>query len=463
MKDERDDATEVPAPDDPTIEVGVERTEAIDRSEIEAEAAEAEAAEADDTEVTDTPGPEVDDTAAEDPGPARVLEEFGAEVRRGVVTHGWDRAALAAAVGFAALLAMGAVLVLMAKLVLPGLGSDNGPVWFFERIVIAGLASIGIPVERGATTSSVLIIGSLLFIGWMLSWATRKIVASSGAMSVRERVAEGIKVAVPFALFCFIAALLFKAEDARPALSVGALGALVIGLIWGALFGAIGGLRAHGIGSLSDDARLWLRDRSMLRSGVVLGASMLKWLALLSSVALLAVLVIKLVFGDVTSLSAGEAVAFALALLLFFPNLVLGTAAFSLGAPIAVLARTIDGTNAVSETSLFGWGADLAPVYAFVMLLIPLAAFAYAGYRASANRENPPIEVLGTAAGVVAIVMLLAVWVTRVRIGAAFLGEGQFLVATAAPLATFVLGALWAIAGGYLGWRLGSGGSTKSG
>ncbi|MPZ16123.1 MAG: hypothetical protein GEU73_17180, partial [Chloroflexi bacterium] len=134
------------------------------------------------------------------PEGARALRSLSADVRRGIIANGWDRVSLAALTGIAAMLAIGAVFVVMAKLIAPNFGTGKSPLWILARIGVAGLGALGIPIERGGEGTSILPLGALLFVGWFLSWATKRVVETSGALSLRERLIEGARVAIPFAL-----------------------------------------------------------------------------------------------------------------------------------------------------------------------------------------------------------------------------------------------------------------------
>ncbi len=389
----------------------------------------------------------------EEPRPVGVkaLGSLGSDVRRGIVANGWDRSALAALTGIAAMLAVGAVFVVMAKLVAPNFGAGKSPLWILARIGVAGLAALGIPIERGAAGTPILPLGALLLIGWFLSWATKRVVETSGALSLRERLIEGMRVALPFSLACLIAALVFRLRDRDPSVGADPYLALILGLVWGAVFGAIGGLRAAGVPPEAERGPL-LETRPLLRDGLRCAKTMLGALLLLSAVAVVAAIALKLALGGPPPISPAEATAFILAVVFFLPNLVLGAAAFVLGGPIGALARTIDGTRLVSEVSLLGWGAPRPAVYVYLLLLVPVAAFAYGGYHARREGASAQVEVLGVAAGVVGLAMLLLVWISSVQVGRAFLGSGNYLVAAAEPFPAAVLAVIAAAAFGALGW-----------
>jgi hypothetical protein len=349
------------------------------------------------------------------------------------------------------MLAVGAVFVVMAKLVAPDFGAGKSPLWILTRIGVAGLGALGIPIERGGEGTFILPLGALLVVGWFLSWATKRVVETSGALSLRERLIEGMRVAVPFSLACLIVALVFRLRDRDPSVGADPFLALLLGLVWGAVFGAIGGLRAAGVPPEAERGPL-LETRPHLRDGLRCAKTMLGALLLLSAVIVVAAIALKLALGGPPPISPAEAAAFILAVVFFLPNLVLGAAAFALGGPIGALARTIDGTRLVSEVSLLGWSAPRPALYVYLLLLVPLAAFAYGGYQARREGASAQVEVLGIAAGVVGLAMLLLVWISSVQVGRAFLGRGNYLVAAAEPFPAAVLAVIAAAAFGALGW-----------
>jgi hypothetical protein len=385
------------------------------------------------------------------PGGVKALESLGSDVRRGFVANGWDRSSLAALTGIAAMLAVGAVFVVMAKLVAPNFGAGKSPLWILARVGVAGLGALGIPIERGGVGTPILPLGALLLVGWFLSWATKRVVETSGALTLRERLIEGMRVALPFSLACLIAALVFRVRDRDPSLGADPFLALILGFVWGALFGAIGGLRAAGVPPEAERGPL-LESRPHLRDGLRCAKTMIGALLLLSAVTVVAAIALKLALGGPPPISPAEAAAFILAVAFFLPNLVLGAAALALGGPLGALARTIDGTRLISEVSLLGWDAPRPGAYVYLLLFVPIAAFAYGGYHARRDGASAQVEVLGVAAGVVGLAMLFLVWISSVQVGRAFLGRGNYLVAAAEPFPAAVLGVIAAAAFGALGW-----------
>lgn len=377
-------------------------------------------------------------------------------VRRYLIAGGWTRATQAAAVGFLALLAVGAVFVVLAKLLNPDFGSGESPLWMLTRIVIAGLWSIGVAIERADAGSAVLPVGALLVVGWILTASARRTTEWSTAVSLRERALEGLKTGLPFALMCFVAALLFRIRSGR---EVGAdpAAALLVGLVWGSAFGALGGARSSA--SFRELTNLGVEqiERRLpgARAGLWAGGVMLVATALLALGAVLLFLVVGLATGRSVPLSLSDAIVFVVVLAAFLPNLVAGAAAFSLGAPIEFLARTIDGAEVERRASLI-LGGEGARGYAYLLLVVPAIACLLGGFaaRRRAGREARVAVVLGAATATYALTLWIVALVTGVRVSEAFIGTGNYLVVSAGAGATLLLAALWAGVFGFAGWRL---------
>ena len=389
-------------------------------------------------------------------GNADVVGEMFYSLRSLLVSGGWVRASQAAGVGFLSLLAIGAAFVLLAKLLSPQFGSGENPLWMLTRIVLAGLWSIGVAIERDAAGSSVVPLGALVVLGWVLVQAARRVGERSGAVTLRERAVDGLKIGVPFALMCFLAAVVFRIRSERAEIGADPGAALLVSLAWGSLFGALGGLRSGA--SFHDLARRAADRLDRIRPGVAeglwAGGVMVATTLVLGLAAVLLFLVIGLAGARSVPLSFSDAVVFVVALVAFLPNVVAGASGFALGAPIEFLARTIDGAAVERRASLI-LGGEGARGYAYVLLLIPAAACFFGGYAARRRAADPAAApvVLATAAAAYALGLCILVALSSMRVGQGFLGHGNYLVAAGDPAATLLLGALWAGVFGYAGWR----------
>ncbi|MDQ3878040.1 MAG: hypothetical protein M3290_06790, partial [Actinomycetota bacterium] len=157
----------------------------------------------------------------------------------------WQQLAAAAGIGFLWLLAAGAVLLVAAKLDFPALGAESDPVEVLTAVVIFGLACLRAPVHAGALTLSVIPLAALALVGWGFSDAVGRVVGRVPAGGVTSRALAGAAAAIPFAALCCATALIFRFRGETTAVGVDAIGASIAGLVWGAIFGAVGGLISH--------------------------------------------------------------------------------------------------------------------------------------------------------------------------------------------------------------------------
>jgi hypothetical protein len=387
--------------------------------------------------------------------------EMVGSLRRALRTGGWAEAASAAAMGFLAVLGAGALFVGLLKLVDPSFGSGRSPVWVLTRVVIAGLASLGIPIEQAGVGGSILPMGTLVLIAWALVWAARAVVAAGGERARKQRrssdrALQGAKVGAPFALLCCIAALIFRL---REGVDTGAdLGlAFVIGGLWGVLFGAAGGLLAD------RSARRAIASPKELRvgaggppiEGVMAGVTMLVSAGVAAVAAALTFVIVDLVAGTDLQLTAGDAVALAILFVAFAPNIAVGTVAFSMGAPVQFVADSL-GVGFRTDFSLFGWGGSGPEWYVYFAVLIPILACLFGGYSARRRTRYPErmIEIVAVAAGTLSIGLSFLVYIGTLSLERGLLGPGNLFVLTPDASAVFLLSLLWAGVLGVVGWKV---------
>ncbi|MGH2698110.1 MAG: zinc-ribbon domain-containing protein [Actinomycetota bacterium] len=387
------------------------------------------------------------------------LREFAVALRDSFVSGGWAQAAGAAAIGFLTLIGLGALIVAAAAIGSGGFGPGINAFDVLSLVVLFGLSVLGVSLEFGnlgpvGLSFSMVWLGALAIFGYALMWATSRTVAARNAHTPRALMIEGAKVALPFSLYCLLAALLFKISD------VGTLGAsapqaLFLGFIWAALFGAVGGLRSR-----ESPAALWggaldrikARRRS-LYEGIAAAGVMLGTTALASAAAFLLIVIVALARGDsLDGLTIGGVIAGLIVLLLTLPNVLSLIAASSLGAPLSLLSETPSGTASIS---IIGFGGRTSGSLFLLLLLIPLLSCLLGGfsaYRQSVDRSKL-FEVLMTAAvayaGALALLALLNGFsfeggVEGVDIGVA--STNFFLVA--------ILALVWGAIFGFAGWKL---------
>jgi hypothetical protein len=412
-------------------------------------------------------GGESSDSGSPSPGsPVVLVSDLVAAIRRATVHRGWLDAASAAAVGFLGLLCVGAVLLIGAKLQFTGLGSGSSPLSILDAIVILALGCLGVPIDFESLEITVLPLGALLAAGWFISAGAKMAVRRAGHADLGRQALDGAKTGVPFGLLCLIGALIFKLDATHADAGV----ALILGTLWGALFGAVGGLRAsRSPSAVIGQGLAHLRARSrVIYDGVVSGGVMLVAAISLTAIASLVWIVGGLASGAPSeSFGPGEAGAAVVYLAAFGLNVVVAIITFSLGGTIEVGAQITIGGRLVGplrEFSLFDWGRGDPPWYAFALLVVPFAACLLGGYAARRNagdaRKVAPI--LATAALVFGVTLGVLAVLGEARLGAGLVRERGFGRVAPDPLAALVLGVVWAAVVGFLGWRLG-GGEARAG
>jgi hypothetical protein len=300
------------------------------------------------------------------------------DVARRLAGRGWIDASAAAALAFLVLLATGAVLLLAAKLQSSSFGAGADPLDVFTAVVILGLGSIRVPVHLGDLVFTLLPLGASTAIAIGVVWATRTSFQREQVPAPSAR--DGLKVGAPFALLCWLFAVVFRFRDPPVAAHAGALGALVLGGLWGSLFGALGAATlATQPAALVRRGMAWLGARSRsLRQGVQAGGVMLGLGTVMAAAVLLLWIIVGLARGaQPRSFDAGDAVSALIYLVAFVPNVLVAILSLSVGAPIEVGAQVTFGgrvVGAIQEYSIFGWAGGQAPAWVFVLPAIPVLA-----------------------------------------------------------------------------------------
>ncbi len=367
----------------------------------------------------------------------------------------------AAAFCFLSLLGLGAVLVIAAKLANPALGAGAGPLDVMSGIVVLGLAGIGVTLELGRLSLEALPLGAVFLWGWIVSWAARTAVHRRNPGGHTAAAIEGMKLAVPLGLICFVAALVFRVGQAPDLVRVDPAMALFVPSLWGALFGAAGGLRSRG--SLASHAGRALarigESRRWCFEGVIAAANMLVVTAVLSSVALLVIVMVTVIGGRPSpQVTVGDALSVLVYLVVFGPNLVVLLACFALGTPVEVGARVAFGARPIGgfeSVSLLGWAGSSPGRIALLLLLVPLCGCLLGAFMTGRNSSGTTrsLQALGIGAVVYAAGLSLLGWLSGVRIDGGILGPGSGRLAPEADTA-FLLALLWALGAGWIGGRL---------
>ncbi|MGH2754741.1 MAG: cell division protein PerM [Actinomycetota bacterium] len=407
------------------------------------------------------------DTQSDETGePSRAgLGDVMASVARGARSAGWTGATTVAFFGFLSAVALGAGLVLGAKLQYPGLGEEASYLARLDVIVIAGLGVLGAPIHIGDLSISALPIGALVVVGWALVWATRRQSRDAGAGDVRSAVVAGAKVAIPLGVMCLIAAIFFRINEDPSPIRVDPFPALLVGGVWGALFGSIGGLLVAA--DLGDRVRgladLVARRSRLVYEGAGAAALMLTSTVIVGAAGTLLWLIVVFARGP-ADFGWGEAAAAFVYMVAFLPNIVVSVVAIALGAPVDVGAQvTVAGrvVGPLREVSLLS--GDL-PYVAFALLTVPLAACFVGGYSARRTTSDPErvAAILGAAALIYAFLFADLAILADARVGAGLVRSRGFALIAPRPLMVFLLSLVWATALGYAGWWYAARGSPRT-
>lgn len=398
--------------------------------------------------------------ASEEPPPSEELPPRILELRDKLERSGWLDIGAAAGLGFLVLLAVGGVLVLAAKLNFPQLGGGADLLSAFTAIVMVGLGSLGIPLVIDGVVASALPLGALMVVGAGIMWAIRTSLGNRRFHTVAGAVSYGARLGIPFGLLCWFFALVFRSRGVHPVAADAGI-ALLAGAFWGALFGAIGAVRM--MESLRTAAARLLSGLRARDQRAFTGASaagvVLTTIGVLACAATLLWIIVALAKGPPgKQFSAGDAFAYVVYLVAFLPNILVGMISLSFGAPIDVGAKIDVGGRMIGpllDYSLFEWGRGEAPIYLWLLVLIPLLGCALGGFyaRRKSSDASAMATVLLTASGVVAICLSLLAAVGPLRMAGVLKGSGFALIAPDVPvllLSTFLVSGVV----GFLGWTL---------
>ncbi|MGH2807662.1 MAG: hypothetical protein ACRDKT_10345 [Actinomycetota bacterium] len=372
------------------------------------------------------------------------------------LTSSWLDVTAAACLAFLVLLCIGGVLLLGAKLQYPALGVGANAIEVLTGLAIVALAILRAPIHLGNVTVTVLPLGALAAVALGTLWSARAAIRDRGTES--RAALRGVRIAIPFALICWVASLSFRFRG-REEIFAGAWGTLFWALVWGALFGAAAGVLG--------DAPLWSTIRAKVlperpegatRVGISAGVVMLASAAVLSAFALLLWVIVGLMRGTpIRDFGAGDALAAVVYLIAFAPNILGIITALGMGSALDVGARVTIARSPVGrfeEISMFSWGGDAAPVYVFLLLAVPLVATVAGGFYARRKGAGAPmLPTIAWAAASFAVVLFLIALLGDARLGGGLAGRGVAHISVHA-FRTLLLALLWGAAGGTLGWRL---------
>ena len=391
------------------------------------------------------------------PGPvAEPAPEAAAPPVAERVAASWLDVTAAASVAFLVLLCIGGVLLLGAKMQYPALGTGANAIEVLSAIAILALATLRAPIHLGNVTVTVLPVGALVATALGILWASRMTLHDRGGDG--RPVLRGARIAIPFALICWVASLSFRIRG-RDEVFAGAWGTLFWALVWGALFGALAGALGESPlwGTLR--GRLWPeRPAGSRRLGMSAAVVMLGSSAVLSALALLLWVIVGLIRGTPTrGFGVGDALAALVYLVAFAPNVLAIITALGMGSALDVGARVTVARSRIgeiNELSIFSWGGGEEPAYLYLLLLIPLAATVVGGFYARRTGSGERmVSTLAWAAVTFAVVLFLIALLGDARLGGGLAGFGVAHVSIHA-FRTLLLALLWGGAGGAVGWQL---------
>jgi hypothetical protein len=368
----------------------------------------------------------------------------------------WLDVTAAACLAFLVLLCIGGVLLLGAKMQYPALGTGANAIEVLTSIAILALATLRAPIHLGNVTVTVLPLGALLATALGILWASRLAIRARGGEG--RPALHGARIAIPFALICWLASLSFRFRG-RDEIFAGAWGTLFWALVWGALFGALAGVLGEASTWSTLRARL-LPQQSVgaRRVGMSAAVVMLTSSAVLSAFALLLWVIVGLIRGTPTrGFGLGDALAALVYLVAFAPNVLTIITALGMGSALDVGARVTVARSRIGEIhelSIFSWAGGEEPAYLYLLLLIPLAATVIGGFYARRTvSDERMVPTLAWAAGTFAVVLFVIALLGDARLGGGLAGFGVAHVSVHA-FRTSLLALLWGAAGGALGWQL---------
>ncbi|HDH27125.1 MAG TPA: zinc ribbon domain-containing protein [Actinobacteria bacterium] len=408
---------------------------------------------------------------------------------REVVGSGWDRAWWGALRAVGVLFGVGLVLALVIRFAVGDGWVVVGAVlplyklaglfgYMFVRVPIRLGGSLDLVAVRGGGSVSVVVslVGGFVVMVWALVAAGRYAVSSSVG-DVREAMVGGAKVGVPFAALLYVGSFLVGVTSDVVSFVPSHGAALGVGLLWGLVFGAVGGLRAvrrgDWVGLVAEAVpsryRLWVDATGGALRGVANGL----WVTGIVVLVLVGYLVVESgAAGDLADVGGPVGVvAVILAGLLFLPNVVVDGLLFAHGGTMAAggtmlgLPQVGAGFNLLGFPTGGGSMVGFAPWYVFAGVLIPLVAVIVAGHTAAAHARVRTVEdarKVGLRVGVpYAVVLWALAAVARSTVDASGGGhlysagvriDGQFAVGISL-VGAFFLPLIWGSVGGMVGAR----------
>jgi hypothetical protein len=410
---------------------------------------------------------------------------------RDAARSGWDRPWWGALRSAAWLFGLGFVLALLVRFAVGDDWTSVGSVlplyklagvlgFVLARVPIRLDGSLNLAVVGGGGNVSMVVslLGGFGVMAWSLVAAGRVAVAGSEAgHQVRVAVVQGVKIGVAFAAILYVASFLVSLVSDVVSFGPSHPGALGVGLLWGFVFGTVGGLRAahHGdwfgliADAVPDRFQRWVHATWGALRGVGNGLAV----AALVTVLLVGYAIVQS-SGSETAAGGGglaEIVLTVIAGLLVLPSAVVDGLLFAhggtmqIGASVAGLPRASAGFNLLEFPKDAGLASGLAPWYLFLGLLIPIGVVLAAGHAAAARagvRSRDEANKVGVRVGVpYAILLWVLAMLARTTVDVAAGGyltdvdltsSGKFAIGISL-VGAFFLPLLWGSIGGVAGAR----------
>jgi hypothetical protein len=344
-------------------------------------------------------------------------------------------------------------LLLAGKLQFASLGSGSGPLEVLRAIGLVALACLGVGIDLGGLTLSVIPLGGLA----VVALSGTRLIRDVARRRERRTLGDVLKVGVALGVMCWLAALVFRFGGDVP-VKAPAFESAALGFVWGCALAALGAAlaaRRDATSSLVD--RL---DRPPLGDGGRLSWKLGTWAAFGSLVALLLVIAGRLAADPLPRwFGVGDAAAALIYLLAFLPNALMAIFSLALGATLTLGAQIDVGGEIIGplrEISLFSWGRGGPPTGLFLLLALPAAVSIAGGVRA-ARRVRPlasVAQVVAVAAALLALATGVLASLADARLGAGLVRAQGVALVTVGPTQVAILTMLWTMVGGAVGVAL---------
>lgn len=377
------------------------------------------------------------------------------EIARRFDLYQWRLAAVAASIAWLVLLCVAAVLLLAPKLQSPAFGAGADLVETFTGVVLVGLGILGVPIEIGNLTISVIPLGALVLFGLGVVWAAGSVIDLERS-SVGAWVMEAIRVGAVFAVLAVVFAIIFRFGGRDP-VAARIFSSLIKGFVWTTLFAFVGLAKA------GRSWRTFIRDLrrpasespQLYRAALSVGSMLIVAFVLALGFGLVAVIIALSRGLPYPEYGLGDALSSLLYVLAFLPNVLIAIVTLSLGAPVFRGVQVGFGGEVIGGIERVVLFQDKSlPGAAYLLLIIPVLACIVGGFVARRWPEGASdfrTTILGAALLFAVTLGVLAV-LSDARLGAGLLSRRGVALLAPSALWTSVLAFFWAAAFGAVGW-----------